>query len=208
MGYPFPIPPTARKGRPLVSKGGGFGVEWGEFPDPVEDPNLLLSGGYKSLTGAGETSTPGDLIQDGGFTVTDSDGDGIDLVTFGTLNIQTIGGTIQISATDNGAIVKITAQGSGGHQADGIIISTAADDVDDGGGSIFIGAGAEGGQQLYLGGSADGSGSSWAIKIAGGGTDVAFAGGVTLSGGEGPQVSGGTLAGVIAGLVALGWFSS
>ena len=39
--------------------------------------NTPIGGGYLSLTGPGETQTPGDLTQAGGFTVDDSVGHGI-----------------------------------------------------------------------------------------------------------------------------------
>jgi hypothetical protein len=54
------------------------------------------SGGYASLTGAGETATPGDLTQAGGFTVNDTAGDGIEL--------ESTGGGISITNTESGAI--------------------------------------------------------------------------------------------------------
>lgn len=40
-----------------------------------------VGGGYASLTGAGQTTTPGDLTQAGGLTVDDSAGDGIDMTS-------------------------------------------------------------------------------------------------------------------------------
>lgn len=41
---------------------------------PVVDLSVTSPGGYLSLTGAGQTATPGDLTQLGGFTVTETSG--------------------------------------------------------------------------------------------------------------------------------------
>ena len=43
--------------------------------------NALPPGGYASLTGPGETTTPGRLDQEGGLFIDDSAGDGIDFFT-------------------------------------------------------------------------------------------------------------------------------
>jgi hypothetical protein len=84
------------------------------------------SGGYDSLTGPGETTTPGALTQAGGFTVDDSAGDGIYMEgtnvfsvnmasTAGTaINIvNSTGAALAIEQTGNGAIT-ITTVGTGG----------------------------------------------------------------------------------------------
>ncbi len=52
-------------------------------------PGGASVGGYKSLTGPGETATPGDLTQAGGFTVNDTVGDGIELYSNGPVQVQT-----------------------------------------------------------------------------------------------------------------------
>lgn len=49
-----------------------------DFQRVVVGPGGASVGGYASLTGPGETATPGDLDQEGGFTVNDS-GTGINL---------------------------------------------------------------------------------------------------------------------------------
>lgn len=51
-----------------------------------------IGGGYKSLTGPGETATPGDLIQAGGFKVDDSVGDSVQLTSSGTGGVYLIDG--------------------------------------------------------------------------------------------------------------------
>jgi hypothetical protein len=51
-------------------------------------PGGVSVGGYKSLTGPGQTATPGDLTQAGGFTVDDSEGHGIDLTSPGDVGVQ------------------------------------------------------------------------------------------------------------------------
>ena len=47
-------------------------LDW--FPNRPGHPSSSF---YASLTGPGESTTPGDLTQDGGFTITDSEGHGI-----------------------------------------------------------------------------------------------------------------------------------
>jgi hypothetical protein len=46
------------------------------------------SGGYASLTGPGQTATPGDLTQEGGFFVDDSAGHGVSLISNGGFIIE------------------------------------------------------------------------------------------------------------------------
>ena len=58
-------------------------------------PAPTPGGAYASLTGPGETATPGDLVQAGGFTVNDTAPDGIFFFSFGG-----IGGQVQIAAAD------------------------------------------------------------------------------------------------------------
>lgn len=60
-----------------------------------------VGGGYASLTGAGETSTPGDLKQIGGFVVDDSQGHGISLGAAGA------GGTVAVLTP---ASITLTSQ--------------------------------------------------------------------------------------------------
>lgn len=59
--------------------------------------------GYASLTGAGETVTPGDLTQAGGFTINDTAPDGIFLFSTGGS-----GGQIQMFAA-NGAFTDLSS---------------------------------------------------------------------------------------------------
>jgi hypothetical protein len=77
-------------------------------------------GGYASLTGPGETTTPGDLTQAGGFTVNDSLGDGINFnsplngvnVTAGSFSSETTAGTGLEDDSSDGIVLDET--GSGG----------------------------------------------------------------------------------------------
>ena len=189
------IPTTARKGRPLVSLGGGNGVQWGEFPDPTNDPNSDTGSGYASLTGAGETATPGDLEQLGGLTVVDGNlgntGDGIILESFGGYVESSIEMGQQISGPENGIVIAVS----------GTIDKTP-------GTGITLTVGSYGGDINIT--AVPGNINIGAV---GAGTPpiVVEGGAATLSNStvfNGEQASGGTLAGVIAGLVALGLFSS
>ena len=72
-------------------------------------------GGYASLTGAGETGTPGDLDQEGGFTVNEAGSTGINLNDSGTggINLTDTGANgVNLSAPTGG--VYLTASGAGG----------------------------------------------------------------------------------------------
>ena len=62
------------------------------------------SGGYLSLTGPGQTTTPGDLTQAGGFTVNSTDVTGISL---SSASVNPGSGGIYISDTDDGGIYII-----------------------------------------------------------------------------------------------------
>jgi hypothetical protein len=125
------------------------------------------SAGYDSLTGAGETATPGDLTQAGGFTVNDTAGDGIALISTGEAYMDApVVELISPSSAGIGSGVTIQAQASVG--------------------AVTISAGSGG----------------LVINITSG--KIGFLGATPVV----KQVSGGTLAGVIAGLVALGLFSS
>lgn len=52
---------------------------------------IFTGAGYLSLTGTGQTSEDGDLTQNGGFNVTDTNGDGISLSSQGTAGISGVG---------------------------------------------------------------------------------------------------------------------
>ena len=199
------------------------------------------SGGYASLTGPGQSTTPGDLTQAGGFTVNDSVGDGITLNTAGFLIAASVetdasaSGSYYVTATT--AIVLTCgsasiAVGSAGTQS----VIGGAVTVDDtlGGGFLYSAGGTIGGATFNCGSSGftvttTGTGSVNISTSNSGQIFLTSFGGVLISGagGYGVQVgtggdkvgffgtipttqpaSGGTLAGVIAGLVALGLFSS
>lgn len=76
----------------VIISGGGVS----DAPDwerTVTGPGGAAVGGYASLTGAGQTSSPGDLTQVGGFTVADVEGDGITLLSeqAGSVSLTTTG---------------------------------------------------------------------------------------------------------------------
>lgn len=144
---------------------------------------------YVSLTGAGETATPGDLVQVGGFIVNDVDGDGISLLQeFNGLVLNSGGNSYLYSDLS----LNIGPSPSNPNASPTVQISASDQIIINAGGQIDI----------------DG-----VLFIAGGGGDTVIRVGTNLLGffdtaPVGPQVSGAALAGVINGLVALGLFSS
>lgn len=68
-------------------------------------------GGYASLTGAGETVTPGALTQAGGFTVNDTAGDGFTVQSQGFITI--------IAQSADSVLVATTGGGGIGLDSDG-----------------------------------------------------------------------------------------
>jgi len=74
----------------------------------------LPSGGYASLTGEGETVTPGELTQEGGFSVNDATGVGITWTVSGGGGIDwsiTGGGGFLFTQTGGGGIAITTTEG-------------------------------------------------------------------------------------------------
>lgn len=109
----------------VVISGGGVS----DAPDwqrTVTGPGGSSVGGYASLTGAGETSTPGELDQAGPFQVVNTVGaPGIDLVDISTAGISltclgagklllTAGGGGGFAATDNGSGGDMSIEASTG----------------------------------------------------------------------------------------------
>ena len=88
-----------------------------DFQHTVVGPGGTPIGGagYASLTGAGETVTPGDLVQAGGFKVNDSAGDNIDLNSAGSISIAASGGGMNIF---NGGGIGTDIHDSGGSGID------------------------------------------------------------------------------------------
>ena len=72
-----------------------------------------IGGGYASLTGPGQTTTPGDLTQAGGFDVNDNVGDGIALFTVGAASIFAED-SIQMIVHNSGFQCWVTGAGSNG----------------------------------------------------------------------------------------------
>jgi hypothetical protein len=98
------------------------------------EPPAAPVGGYASLTGAGTTATPGDLVQAGGFTVdeagatgvvvNDSGTGGIDLNESGTLGINlTDTGTGGIGVVENGIGNGMTFEVQNAANAGGVTLS-------------------------------------------------------------------------------------
>ena len=162
---------------------------------------------YASLTGAGETETPGDLVQLGGFIV--DDGDAGDDITFtgpnstGLFHVQNLNLEAETDAYLWASSLLRIGKNSGGGVTDLIeVVNTGS-------------AGWTSGNDLQFESSAGNL-----RLLGGGGGTIVIAGGantITINAEEigffavepvGPQVSGGTTAGVIAGLVELGLFSS
>ena len=150
-------------------------------PDgPLTGTTTIVRGGgsvafYPSLTGPGESATPGDLTQAGaliidvpaanllGLQVNDNSSIGSRIVA-NSISLFGSSGTVQVS-------LFVTIQGGPG-------------------GGVTIGQNPGGVNNIKIGSATD------LLAFFGKSPDV------------GPQISGGTLAGVIAGLVALGLFSS
>jgi hypothetical protein len=98
---------------PITLVSGPLVTDFSDWTEAVQDIGGGGGGGGPvSLSGAGETTTPGDLVQAGGFTVNDSAGHGI------TLDSAT--GVITIEAPGPGVGVGIEANGAGS----GIVLTT------------------------------------------------------------------------------------
>ena len=146
--------------------------------DDVSWVNPANAGSYASLTGAGQTSSPGELTQTGGFTIDDVAGDGVSIDT-GLMDVTASDFDVTTSSTIH---LESTGSGSGGD----IAIHTT------GAGSTFLLAALAGYMNI----------SGYDVNVT---TDPA---GALLFDIGNAQVSGGTTTGVINGLVALGLFSS
>ena len=169
-------------------------------PDgPLTGTTTVVRGGgsvafYPSLTGPGESATPGALSQAGDFTVTAPPGSTVGVQLFNKGN-----GSVYVendaSAAAGVDILDLTPFGI--H-----LIASDSTQLAVGPGSILlrIPLASAGG----IGIDCQGAGQ---INIAHGGDKLIFFQ-RTGQPAVGPQVSGGTLAGVIAGLVALGLFNS
>jgi hypothetical protein len=76
--------------------------------------NAGSSGGYLSLTGAGETATPGAITQSGGFTV-DDNGGGFNATTTGGIEFDdTSGAGVGITESGTGGVAIRDFDGTGG----------------------------------------------------------------------------------------------
>lgn len=111
---------------PIVSSSGGGGAVdsvvagFSIAVDSTDPANPVISvtgsiGGVASLSGAGITATPGQLIQAGGLNVVDNEGDGILLQSNvgGQIVAAGLNAGIQINASGAGAVNIGTSLGSG-----------------------------------------------------------------------------------------------
>lgn len=151
----------------------------------VEDPEGPVvtisssggSGGYASLTGTGETTTPGDLTQAGGFDVEDTTGDGITLNSYmsgaigiginrggssgGAFTVDNNGGdptiflddtALGLSVGSGGTTVTLSTSGlslvSGAHS---VLIQSNLITLEDNASTKIIKIGATSGSQIGLG---------------------------------------------------------
>ena len=72
-----------------------------------------IGGGYASLTGPGQTTTPGDLTQQGGFTIDDPVGHGITFQSAADFDALVFDG-INLQARNSGIQLWVTGVGSNG----------------------------------------------------------------------------------------------
>ena len=185
------LPSTTQSG--LVATSVGDGQDTAVWATPT-------SAGYASLTGTGETATPGDLTQSGGLTINVPSTD-----TMGVTITQNGSGGVVINDTSASNGIWFTEFGTGGiflHNENSGEVTIAQD----GTGGIQIEDRSTGGLFLTSTSSVTITGNTSTIYNIGAaaGAKIGFFGNTPVI----PQVSGGTLSGVIAGLVALGLFSS
>jgi hypothetical protein len=187
---------------------------------------------YASLLGPGQFASPGDLTQTGGFSVLDAAGDGINLTTTGLINLDAQGsaGVISltsaaggISAVSPGGVIALGSATTAQVYQQGLLVGLYSPP---GGGGVVIQAQASTGEVLMYGGGGvhgnqvilaedlvtltvgslptrvvlDGTTESMRLDA----TSMGFFNAAPVV----QQVSGGSTAGVIAGLVNLGLFSS
>jgi hypothetical protein len=139
-------------------------------------------GGYASLTGPGQTVTPGDLTQAGGFTVNDTAGDGI--------NFTSTGGAASLTSS-SGNVTVGSGTGLSALQGSGTVT------VENLGTSAALSAPAAGGMTMV--GGSPGSGE---VQVTGaGGNQVVITGG--SAGNEITLNSGGQMSLIVPGGVAL-----
>ena len=96
-----------------------------------------IGGGYSSLTGAGETATPGDLAQAGGLKVnafnTGTEGFVVDVYENGALTIQQHSGDFVLAQDTVGGLLNISSNGDiqiAASHGGGITIETAFSTAD------------------------------------------------------------------------------
>jgi hypothetical protein len=173
-----------------IVAGAGISVNSSNPAYPIVTATSSGGGGsIASLSGPGLTASPGQLVQSGGFTVNDATGVGVNITTSGGITIKDNEYGIFLEEYGfNG--IQINNQNPGGL---GVNLFSA------GGITLF----SEGGTIIQ-----DTSASQLVIS----GSDIVLQaplmGFFGVHPGVSKQVSGGTLAGVISGLVALGLFSS
>ena len=171
----------------------------------INNLKAAASGFYASLTGPGETTTPGQLTQAGDFVVDSNGAIGIDLQAAvgpldlsagpGGIGIVSTGGIGEVDTSTTG--IQVTEGGSGG-----IIIE------DSGGGGVTVLSTAAGGvtiQNIGVGGTIDIFGADHGIFIGSTPNDIIGFFGAFPAVGQQPAPT--TLAQVITGLQNLGLFA-
>ena len=143
--WALPMAPAGTTRLPTPGQGVWLMFEGGDLNYPVYTGQWQANGGlYASLTGTGETETPGALTQEGDYEVvgalTVNPGEGA-----GGLNLNVNGGGILInedgdggtSIVDSGGGISITETGTGG-----IDITTSTSDIslDPGGNGVVLGS--------------------------------------------------------------------
>jgi hypothetical protein len=128
-----------------------------DFPDWTVAVQTTGGGGagYASLTGPGETTTPGDLTQLGGLRVTDTGAGGVEVFTDGPLQLTCNNGTPLLIENSGTGGIKIYEPGGGALQ---ILADTNA-------GTIQVEANKAGGGNVV---NVQSVGSGSAVGIAGG----------------------------------------
>ena len=104
-------------------------LHWRQAAQYIADNAGGGGGGYASLTGAGTSTTPGDLTQAGGFTINDTVSDGINLNSNGP------GGAVSLSCIDPTAF-GMSLQSAGGTSI--LDTSTSGITIEANGGAVNV----------------------------------------------------------------------
>jgi hypothetical protein len=95
-----------------IVTGGAVGEDFPDWTEAVEVAGGS-AGGYASLTGPGQTTTPGELTQEGGLKVFDNLGDGIVMSSLGQVFIAASTGNVLVVENIGTGGVQIYSSGGG-----------------------------------------------------------------------------------------------